>query len=337
LHSIIKDKNKKMNSLYPLKFKPIFKDKIWGGDKIKTLFGKDFSPLDNCGESWELSGVEGNISVLENGFLAGNDLEELIEVYMCDLLGEKVYDKFGIHFPVLVKIIDSREWLSIQVHPDDKLAMKRHMQNGKSEMWYVLDADEKAELISGFNKEMTEKEYLKHFEKGTLKDILNFEKVETGDFFNIPAGRIHALGPGLCLAEIQQTSDITYRIYDWDRVDENGKSRELHVAQALEAIDFKHYDDYKNIALPVLNLSTNLVKSPHFTTNIIAIDQPLPRDYYSLDSFVIYLCTEGKFTIEYAGGKETIVKGETVLIPAELSDLTLVPEPKATLLEVFME
>jgi mannose-6-phosphate isomerase len=326
-----------MNSLYPLKFKPIFKDKIWGGTKINRLYGKDFSPLQNCGESWELSGVEGNISVLQNGFLAGNNLEELIEVYMCDLVGEKVYDKFGINFPILVKIIDSREWLSIQVHPDDKLAMKRHKQNGKSEMWYVLDADKKAELISGFNKEITEKEYLQQFEKGRLKEILNFEQVEAGDVFNIPAGRIHALGPGVCIAEIQQTSDVTYRIYDWDRVDENGKSRELHVEQALAAIDFKHYDDYKSIAFPILNVSTNLVHSPHFITNIIALDKPLPRDYYSLDSFVIYLCTEGKFSIEYAGGKETVIKGETVLIPAELCDLTLVPEPKATLLEVFME
>lgn len=326
-----------MNSLYPLKFKPIFKDKIWGGDKIKTLLGKDFSPLPNCGESWELSGVEGNVSVLQNGFLAGNDLEELIEIYMCDLLGEKVYDKFGNHFPILVKIIDSREWLSIQVHPDDKLAMKRHKQNGKSEMWYVLDADKKAELISGFNRNITEIEYLQHFKNGTLKEILNFEPVEAGDVFNIPAGRVHALGPGLCLAEIQQTSDITYRIYDWDRVDENGISRELHVEQALAAIDFKHYEDYKTLALPILNMSTNLVKSPHFTTNIIAIDKPLQRDYFSLDSFVIYLCTEGKFTIEYEGGKESVIKGETILIPAEMHELNLVPEPKATMLEVFME
>ncbi len=326
-----------MNSLYPLKFKPIYKDKIWGGDKIKILFGKDFSPLPNCGESWELSGVEGNVSVVENGFLAGNDLAELMEIYMCDLVGDKVYEKFGTEFPILVKIIDSREWLSVQVHPDDALAMKRHKQNGKSEMWYVLQSDENAQLISGFNKDITEKEYLENFKKGTLKNILNFENVKEGDVFYIPAGRIHALGPGVCLAEIQQTSDITYRIYDWDRLDEKGRSRELHVEQALAAIDFGHHEDYKNNNTQIMNMSTNLVKSPYFTTNIISIDKPLARDYYSFDSFVIYLCTEGKCIIEYANGKETVSKGETVLIPAELNELNLIPDNTARMLEVFIE
>ncbi|MFA4853706.1 MAG: type I phosphomannose isomerase catalytic subunit [Bacteroidales bacterium] len=333
-----------MNTLYPLKFRPVFKDKIWGGDKIKKMFGKDFSPLPNCGESWELSGVEGNISVVENGFLAGNDLAELIEVYMCDLVGEKVYEKFGLQFPILIKIIDSREWLSIQVHPDDDLAMKRYKANGclsgrqgKSEMWYVLQADENAQLINGFNKELDKKIYLENFNNGTLKEILNVENVKSGDVFYIPAGRVHALGPGICLAEIQQTSDTTYRIYDWDRVDENGKSRELHIEQALAAIDFRHYDDYKTDGTFIINQSTNLVKSPYFTTNIIAIDRPLERDYHSLDSFVIYLCTEGKFTIEYNHGKEPVKKGDTILIPAELTDIKLIPDNTAKMLEVFIE
>lgn len=326
-----------MNTLYPLKFRPVFKDKIWGGDKIKKMFGKDFSPLPNCGESWELSGVEGNISVVENGFLAENNLEELIEVYLGDLVGEKVYEKFGLQFPVLVKIIDSREWLSIQVHPDDDLAMKRYKTNGKSEMWYVLQADKNAQLISGFNREIDKKIYLENFNNGTLKEILNVEKVKEGDVFYIPAGRIHALGPGVCLAEIQQTSDTTYRIYDWDRVDENGQSRELHVEQALAAIDFRHYDDYKKDGTFIINQSTNLVKSPYFITNIIAIDKPLVRDYHSLDSFVIYLCTEGKLTIEYDQGTETVKKGETVLIPAEMNDIKLIPDNTAKMLEVFIE
>ena len=326
-----------MNSLYPLKFKPIFKDKIWGGDKIKTLFGKDFSPLPNCGESWELSGVENNLSVVTNGFLEGNTLEEIIEVYMADLVGEKVYDKFGLEFPILVKIIDSNDWLSIQVHPDDKLAMKRHQQNGKSEMWYVLQADQNAELINGFSQEVNEKKYLDYFKNGKLKELLNFEKVREGDVFDIPAGRVHALGPGVCLAEIQQTSDITYRIYDWDRLDDKGNSRELHVDLALDAIDFKFHDSYKIDGKPTVNASRNLVKSTHFTTNIISINKPLSRDYYSLDSFVILLCTEGNFTIEYEGGIEKVTKGETILIPAELNDLNLVPDKTANLLEVYME
>ncbi len=340
-----------MNTLYPLKFRPIFKDKIWGGNKIKKMFGKDFSPLPNCGESWELSSVQGNISVVENGFLAGNDVAELIEIYMCDLVGEKVYEKFGLQFPVLVKIIDSREWLSIQVHPGDDLAMKRYKTNaclpclpdrqaarqGKSEMWYVLQADEDAQLINGFNKKLDKKIYLENFNNGTLKEILNVENVKSGDVFYIPAGRVHALGPGICLAEIQQTSDTTYRIYDWDRVDENGQSRELHIEQALAAIDFQHYDDYKTEGMFIINQSANLVKSPYFTTNIIAIDEPLERDYHSLDSFVIYLCTEGKFSIEYRQVKETVKKGETVLIPAELNDIKLVPDNTAKMLEVFIE
>jgi mannose-6-phosphate isomerase len=325
------------NSLYPLKFKPIFKEKIWGGQKLKQIFEKDFSPLPNCGESWELSGVEGNLSVVSNGFLAGNNLEELLEIYMCDLVGEKVYEKFGLHFPILVKIIDSQEWLSVQVHPDDKLAMKRHKQNGKSEMWYVLQADKNAQLISGFKKELNEKEYLEYFNNGKLTEILNYENISEGDVIDIPAGRVHALGPGVCLAEIQQTSDITYRIYDWDRVDDKGNSRELHVEQALAAIDFKYHDDYRKSSTHIKNISTNLVQSPFFTANIIEIDKPLPRDYYSLDSFVIYFCIDGKFSIEYNGGKETVRKGETVLIPSELNELSLIPDKAAKLLEVFIE
>jgi mannose-6-phosphate isomerase len=234
-------------------------------------------------------------------------------------------------------MIDSHDWLSLQVHPDDKLAMKRHNENGKTEMWYVLQADEKARLINGFNKEMTEKEYLENFKNGTLENILNYEDVYKDDVFYVPAGRVHSIGPGVCLAEIQQTSDITYRIHDWNRVDDKGVSRELHTEQAMEAIDFKHYDDYKTDTFPIINMSTNLIKSPYFTTNIIAIDQPLVRDYYSLDSFVIYLCTDGKFTIEYDQGCETVEKGQTVLIPAELHDLRLIPDKTAKLLEVFIE
>ena len=326
-----------MNSLYPLKFNPIFKEKIWGGQKIKTIFNKNFSPLPNCGESWELSGVEENISVVSNGFLKGNNLEEIAEIYMCDLLGEKNYEKYGTQFPILVKFIDSNDWLSLQVHPNDALAMKRHKQNGKSEMWYILHAEKNAQLISGFNKELSEKTYLEKLNNGSLSEVLNYEKAVKGDVFYVPAGRIHALGPGICLAEIQQTSDVTYRIHDWGRVDDKGNSRELHTEQSLEAIDFKRYDDYKLNGTKVLNQSTNMVKSPHFTSNIIAIDKPYVCDYYSLDSFVIYVCTEGKFKIIYENGEESVQMGETVLIPATLSEIKIIPEEKATILEVFIE
>ena len=323
--------------LYPLKFKPIYKEKIWGGNKLKTLFEKDFEPLKNCGESWEISGVEGNLSIVENGFLAGNDLNELLEIYMGELVGEKVFEKFGLEFPILVKIIDSNDWLSIQVHPNDTLAKKLNQNNGKTEMWYVLQADENAQLISGFNQIVDENIYTNNLNNNTLKDILNIEKVKDGDVFYIPAGRIHALGPGLCLAEIQQTSDVTYRIYDWDRVNDNGVSRELHTEQALKAIDYKYHENYKSDNTFIVNQSTNIVKSPYFTTNILAFDKAIHRDYYGLDSFVIYLCTEGAFTIEYDNKKEYIKAGETVLIPAELTILNLIPEPKAKILEVFIE
>lgn len=325
-----------MTSLYPIKFKPIFKEKIWGGNKIKTIFGKNFSPLQNCGESWELSGVDKNISIVENGFLAGNSLEELAEIYMSDLMGEKCFDKYGHHFPILIKIIDSQEWLSIQVHPDDNLAMRRHRQYGKSEMWYILQSDKNAQLISGFNKEMDKNEYLHNFNNKTLKNILNIESVSAGDAFHIPAGRVHALGPGVCLAEIQQTSDITYRIYDWDRTDVSGLPRDLHVELALGAIDFKYYDNYKINGNPIEGKSKNLVHSPHFTTNIISLIKPQNYDYFNLDSFVIYFCTEGRFVIEYTGGETSVMKGETVLIPAEFTEINLVPEPAAELLEIYL-
>jgi mannose-6-phosphate isomerase len=230
-----------MNDLYPLKFKPIFKEKIWGGDKIKTVFGMDYSPLPNCGEAWVLSGHGEEISEVTNGFLAENQLDELIEIYMGDLVGEAVYEKYGNKFPLLIKILNSSDWLSIQVHPDDKLAESRHNDLGKTEMWYIADAEPGAELISGFNREMTPELYLSNLNNGTLKEIMNYEKVEKGDVYFIPAGRVHALGPGLLLFEIQQTSDLTYRIYDFDRVDDKGNPRQLHTEQALDALDFMQH------------------------------------------------------------------------------------------------
>jgi mannose-6-phosphate isomerase len=224
----------------------------------------------------------------------------------------------------------------VQVHPDDTLAMKRHQQNGKTEMWYVLQADKNAQLVNGFSRELDKEKFQQYFKDKKLTDVLNYENVKAGDVFYIPAGRIHALGPGICLAEIQQTSDITYRIYDWDRKDDKGNSRELHYEQSLDAIDYKGIDSNKIISSSKPNISKNLVESPYFTTNTLSFDRPLDIDYFELDSFVIYLCTDGKFTIEYSQGKEIIQKGETVLIPAELHELRLVPEPSAKLLEVYI-
>ena len=224
--------------MYPLLFKTIFKDKIWGGEKIHTILGKDFSPLPNCGETWEISGVKGTISEVKDGALAGKDLVSLINEYKGKLVGEKVYKQFGNEFPLLIKFIDANDDLSIQVHPGDQLAKERHDSFGKTEMWYILQADEGAKLNAGFNNEINEAIYLEHLKKNTLDEILNFEKVKAGDVFFLPAGRVHYIGKGVCLAEIQQTSDITYRIYDFDRKDDKGNTRELHTEQALAAIDY---------------------------------------------------------------------------------------------------
>jgi len=322
-----------------MKFNPVLKDKIWGGNKIKSVLGIDFSPLPNCGEVWVLSGVDENQTGIVNGFLAGNELNELVEIYMGDLVGDAVYERFGNEFPILVKFIDAADYLSIQVHPDDELAAKRGIGYGKSEMWYIIAADPGSELINGFSRKVDKDTYLKHLENKSLRDILNVEKVSKGDVFYIPAGRVHALGPGTFLAEIQQTSDTTYRIYDWDRVDKEGKTRELHVEEALDAIDFNVYDDYKSKYEAKENGTANLVTSPFFTTNLIKLDTALAKDYSELDSFVIYVCVKGSVTVVHDGETELEVKisqGEALLIPASIDRVDIIPSVSAEILEVYI-
>ena len=294
-----------MSSLYPLKFKTIYKDKIWGGQKIKTYLHKDFGSLPNCGETWEISGVKSDVSVVANGDLEGESLAVLLEKYKDELVGKKVYDHFGNIFPLLVKFIDANEDLSIQVHPDDELAKKRHNSFGKTEMWYVIEADPGATLIAGFNKELTEQEYVDKFNSGHLTDVLNKEDVAAGDVFFLPAGRVHTIGKGLLIAEIQQTSDITYRIYDFDRLDDKGNKRELHTEEALAAIDYKHYPEYKTSYEPQMNQTVKLVSCPYFTTNLLDFTESTTKDYSNLDSFVIYVCVDGGFTVKYDGLETT--------------------------------
>jgi mannose-6-phosphate isomerase len=325
-----------MNNLYPLKFNPIFKDKIWGGQKIRKVLNMDFSPLSNCGEVWVLSGVEENQTIVENGFLAGNELNELVEVFMGDLVGDKIYMKFGNEFPILIKFIDANDWLSIQVHPDDKLAWKRHQSLGKSEMWYILDADSTSELIAGFSKKVDKISYQKHLKNKTLKSIMNFEKVRKGNVFYTPAGRLHALGPGILLAEIQQTSDVTYRIYDWDRIDHAGMMRELHTELALDAIDFNLYDNYKTPYIDKLNQTVKLVESPYFITNMIHVDKPLMKDYSQLDSFVVFICAEGRFEVKCDQVKYPVNLGEALLLPALVENVEIHPHQDTKILEVYM-
>jgi len=325
-----------MNELYPLKFKPIIKEIIWGGEKLKTLLNKDTGIVQKAAESWEISAIQDSISVVSNGYLAGNNLEEIIEIYMGDLVGDKIYEIFGIEFPLLIKYIDAQDNLSIQVHPDDKLARERHNAYGKTEMWYIVQAEKDASLISGFSKKVNKEIYLKHFKEKTLQNILNTEIVKPGDVFYIPAGRVHAIGPGILLAEIQQTSDVTYRIYDWDRKDKNGKGRELHTDLALDAIDYEFYDNYKTTYPKKLNKTENLIKNKYFTTNIIQFDKILEKDYSAIDSFIIYMCTEGSFILDYKHDTLKVNKGDTLLIPATLKEQVLLPDEKCTLLEVYI-
>jgi len=325
------------NTLYPLKFEPLLKDVIWGGTRLHDTLGKT-STTDTCGESWEISGVQGQISVVSNGFLKGNNLQEIIEVYMNELLGDHIYEKFGLEFPLLIKFIDANDLLSIQVHPNDELAGERHNSYGKTEMWYIIDAEENAELISGFKHPISKDKYLEHFNNKTLKDILNYEKVKAGDVFFIPAGRVHAIGSGILLAEIQQTSDITYRIYDWDRLDKNGKGRELHTDLAVDAINYNDPESYRVDYDRTINSRATLVDSPWFTTGIIDLDQPVVKDFNLIDSFVIYMCVQGKAEIDYGNSETaTIQKGETLLVPASLKNLSILPADSTQLLEIFIK
>ncbi len=327
-----------MSQLYPLKFVPLFQERIWGGDRLKTVLNKTGCTLGRCGESWELSAVEGFVSEVSNGFLAGNNLQELVEIYMGDLVGEKVYDRFGIEFPLLIKFIDAQDDLSVQVHPGDELSRERHNAYGKTEMWYVVDAQPGARLNSGFNQPVDREKYLRYFESGRLTELLHFEEVKPGDAFFIPAGRVHAIGKGLLVAEIQQTSDVTYRIYDYGRKDSNGQERELHSDLALDAIDFSFEKEYKTHYPAVKNQPAEIVSCDYFTTNVIEFDRPVEKESALLDSFIIYLCIDGSFTIRYEGGEETVGRGETVLVPASLDQFELIPAGgTAKTLEVYIK
>lgn len=323
-------------TLYPLRFESIYKDKLWGGQKIREVLNKDFGALPNCGETWEISGVPGNVSVVADGPLAGRNLRDLIEEFKGALVGERVYAEHGEEFPLLVKFIDANDDLSIQVHPDDELAQERHGCKGKTEMWYIIQADEGASLISGFNQPVSREVYEERFQQGKLMDILNREPVTAGDVFFLPAGRVHTIGKGLLLAEIQQTSDVTYRIYDFDRTDADGNQRELHVEQALDAIDYQHYDEYKTPYEDHPNSLVNLVKCDYFTTNKLMADQAITRHYKGLDSFVIYVCVAGELTLHHEKGRTSLRQGQALLLPATLTQVELRPEGSFTLLESYV-
>jgi mannose-6-phosphate isomerase len=307
--------------LYPIKFAPILKEKIWGGQKLKTLLNKA-SDLPNIGESWEISDVEGDTSIVSNGSLIGKSLKDLLETYKSDLLGEKNYKVFGNKFPLLIKFIDAKEDLSIQLHPNDQLAAKRHNSFGKTEMWYVMQADENARLVVGFKDKTNKQVYQEHIKNKTLVAILNETPVEKGDAFFLETGTVHAIGAGVLIAEIQQTSDITYRLYDWDRVDANGVGRELHTDLALDAINFETTNtklQYEN----ALNKSVNIVSCPFFETHILNISGTYNWKK-TKESFTVFMCTEGNFSINMSDFQASFKKGDTILIPATIANFEII-------------
>lgn len=318
---------------YPIKFAPILKHRIWGGEKLSSLLHKE-SDEPMIGESWEISDVDGDSSIVINGTFQGKSLKELLQTFKSDLIGEKNYSDFGDKFPLLIKFIDAREDLSIQLHPNDKLAAQRHNSFGKTEMWYVMQADDDSNLIVGFNQKVTPRRFLDHLENKSLTEILNFDKVKKGDTYFIEVGRVHAIGAGVMLAEIQQTSDITYRVYDWDRVDDQGHSRELHNDLAIDAIDFDMENDFRVSYTKKENQANTMVSCPYFTTNFIPVDGDIEKSN-DTDSFIIYLCVEGEAQITGNGVSEPLKMGETVLIPAAVKNYQISAQ-NAKLLEVYV-
>lgn len=326
--------------LYPIKFKPRIKERIWGGQAILNKKGKAAGRLAKdklYGESWDLSSVKGDISVVANGFLKGNNLEEIIEVYMGELVGEQIFEQYGLEFPLLIKYLDCNDKLSVQVHPDDALALERHNSFGKTEAWYVVDCKPGASIYLGFKDlNLTREEYIAAVAESRLEQLLNKVEVKPGDVFFIPAGTVHALGAGLEVVEVQQTSDVTYRIYDWDRVDAEGKSRELHTSLAVDAIDFESDAE-------LLHREYNLAKGGdvkviecnYFTMTLHDVAGVKELDRSSLDSFVVFIALNGSVRIVADGNEETLAEGEVILIPAEVNDITI--EGDAKLMEVYIK
>ena len=303
-----------MTNLYPLFFEPIFKDKIWGGNTLHYKLDKPVSPDRKCGESWEISGVKGDESVVANGELKGKNLSDLLLEFKSKLVGEHVFAQSSSEFPILIKFLDAADDLSIQVHPSDEIALERHNSLGKTEMWYVLDAEKDAKLNVGFNKNVEKDEYLKLLEVKKLDTILNYETVKAGDVFCLPAGRVHYIGKGICIAEIQQTSDITYRIYDFDRVDA----------------------EYKTVYQNEKNTQNNLANNQYFITNKLILDKDYQVPTKAKDSFVIYMCLGGNASISFNNQTYSISLGKSVLIPAECENCIISPENEVTLLEVYL-
>lgn len=323
--------------LQVLKFNPILKELIWGGDYLYQELSKGNNLDAKVGESWELSTVGEDVSIVSEGEYKGRSLVEMIKTYQDRLVGKKIYEEFGDEFPLLVKIIDAQADLSVQVHPNEEFAQLKYGKHGKTEMWYVLDAKPDAKIVAGLQNTVDKATFVKAIEDNTVEQLLRKDDAIPGDVFYIPAGRIHALGAGNIIVEFQQTSDITFRVYDYDRRDAAGNPRELHVEEAIEVSNFEALADYKESYQLSDNASTNLVSSPFFVTNKVHIDKDLDKDYSDVDSFVILLCTKGSVELDCASSKTSIKKGETVLVPAEVGACRFVPQSDdVEFLEVYI-
>lgn len=307
--------------LAPISFTPYLKSVIWGGDKICTY--KQIPQTEaNIGESWEIFAVPGHESVVEGGMYAGMSLVELIRRFGDQLLGKSVNEKYEGKFPLLIKIIDANDNLSVQVHPDDALAKARHNSLGKTEMWYIIDANANSKIYSGFKSSINAAEYERKVADGSFTDVIAVHDSAPGDIFFLPAGRVHAIGAGNLLAEIQESSDITYRIFDYNRRDAKGKPRELHTELAKDAIDYTVHPDYKSVAPSTDIKDAEIAKCSHFNVHRILIDGKINLDL-SYDSFTIIMCLEGNVNLHYHNGMHGMRNGHTVLLPALLTSLTV--------------
>ncbi|GAB6395306.1 MAG: mannose-6-phosphate isomerase [Bacteroidales bacterium] len=322
--------------LEPLAFKPLLKQTLWGGNGI-CLF-KGITPVqDGIGESWELSHLDGNYSLVAGGVYDGLSIDALVHTYRQQLLGAHVLDRFGPRLPLLIKFIDARDDLSVQVHPNDALAMKRHNSFGKTEMWYVVNADPGAVIYSGFARRIDAREYAQRVKEGSIMDVLQRYEVRKGDVFFLPAGRIHAIGAGCLIAEIQQTSDITYRIYDYDRKDADGNPRPLHITLSKLAIDFSFPQGQRYAYEPLKNVPVPLAICPYFTTHLLELDTPFVRNVQALDSFIIYICMKGVAVLhDNKGNQFSVARGQTLLVPACTEQVTLYPTSQTKLLETYI-
>ena len=303
-----------------IKFEPLLKQTLWGGSKIIPFKHLD-AQLENVGESWEISGVSGNETIVANGQYKGMSLNQLVRELKGSLVGEENYQRFGDEFPLLIKFIDACQDLSIQVHPTDEIAHRQGKSRGKTEMWYTLESAPGAQLYNGLKQQITPEQYKEMVADDTITDALARYEVKEGDVFFIPAGRIHAIGAGCFVAEIQQTSDVTYRIYDFKRKDKNGNFRELHTQLASESIDYTVLDNYRTDYEPVKNEGTQVVTCPYFTTAVYDLDEPMTLDYSELDSFVILIAVKGGGQLISEGEEMSFQMGDTVLLPATTKEV----------------